>query len=416
MRVVIAGAGLSGLACARELHQHGASVRVFETNEYVGGRASTEATSEGFLLDRGFQVLLTAYPEARRLFDYQALGLGCFLPGAIVRWGGRFHHLADPVRAPQFLLPTLTAPIGSLADKVRVARLWLESHRSHFGDFTGPAFSTLTALHRRGFSEQFIARFFKPFFGGIFLESELATSDRMFEFVFRMFARGHAALPAGGMGALAGALRSELPGDTVTLGQRVSALIPGGVRLATGEEVVADRVVVATDGSTAAELIPGRPSAPMRGVYNLYFSAARSPLSEPMLVLNGEGRGIVNNLAVPSDIAPSYAPAGAALISVTVLESSAGGRTPAELEGFIRDDLTEWFGTEVREWRYLRGFHIVRALPTQPAPLSSSGSPQSTPTQHIEQCGDYLLHGSIEGALSSGRRTAQRILEAAGSP
>ena len=416
MRVVIAGAGLSGLACARELHRQGASVRVFEANEYVGGRASTEATSEGFLLDRGFQVLLTAYPEARRIFNYQALGLGCFLPGAIVRWGGRFHHLADPVRAPQLLLPTLTAPIGSLADKARVARLWLESHRSHFGDFSAPECSTLAALHRRGFSDQFIARFFRPFLGGIFLESELATSDRMFEFVFRMFARGHAALPAGGMGALAGALRSELPGDMVTLGQSVTALIPGGVRLATGEEVAADRVVVATDGSTAAALIPGRPASPMRGVYNLYFSASRSPLSEPMLVLNGEGRGIVNNLAVPSDIAPSYAPAGAALISVSVLESSAGERTPGELEGFVRDELREWFGADVREWRYLRGFHIVRALPTQPASLCSSGTGRSTPELHIEQCGDYLLHGSIEGALSSGRRTAERILGAGGSP
>jgi phytoene dehydrogenase-like protein len=407
--VIIVGAGLSGLACARELARHGITATVFEEQTQVGGRASTLRTDSGFLLDRGFQVLLTAYPEAQRVFDYDALELGFFLPGALVRWNKRFYTVADPLRSPRYLLQSALAPIGSLGDKRRIAQLQFEALRPRFGDFSGPETTTLEALQRRGMSPTIIDRFFRPFFGGIFLESELSTSDRMFEFVFKMFSLGFAALPRNGMGALAEALRDQLPGDRVRCSTPVSRVSAHAVELAHGEGVSGDAVVVATDGVAAHHLI-GMDAQPLRGVTNLYFSATRSPLEAPFLVLNGEGRGLINNLAVPSDIAPSYAPPGAALISITVLSEKAMGQSAPELSTAVLSEAREWFGKTTTDWEFVGGFSIERALPIQKPPYfsRSPGLPESV--DGVFRCGDYLTNGSIQGALLSGRLVAEKVI------
>ena len=408
--VVIVGAGLSGLACARELSRHGIDVTVFEERPYVGGRASTYRAEEGFLLDRGFQVFLTAYPEAQRVFDYDALELGFFHPGAIVRWNKRFHTVADPLRAPRYLLPSAFAPIGSLGDKLRIARLQFEALRPHFGDFSGPETTTLDALRRRGMSREIIERFFRPFFGGIFLESGLETSDQMFEFVFKMFSIGFAALPARGMGALGEALCEQLPPGRVNCSTEVSRVSAHAVQLQTGDGISSDAVVVATDGFSAHRFIDEAPR-PLRGVTNLYFSSTRSPLDAPLLVLNGEGRGLINNLAVPSDISPGYAPPGAALISITVLDEQASGQTPEQLNSAVLAEARGWFGEATRDWRFLGGFTIERALPIQSPPYFTRTPRLSESVSEVFRCGDYLTSGSIQGALLSGRLTAEKILK-----
>jgi phytoene dehydrogenase-like protein len=120
--VIVVGAGLAGLACARELVRLGRSVRVLEAAETVGGRIRTER-HQGFLLDRGFQVLQTAYPEAGRALDLAALDMRAFVPGALIRFEGRFHRIADPWRQPLTALSTLFSPVGTLAAKWRMALL-----------------------------------------------------------------------------------------------------------------------------------------------------------------------------------------------------------------------------------------------------------------------------------------------------
>ena len=407
--VIIVGAGLAGLACACELTAHGLSCQMLEASDAVGGRARTD-TVDGFLLDRGFQVLLTAYPEAQRLLDYPALHLSSFAPGALVRFDGRFHTVADPWRRPTAAFGMLVSPIGTLRDKLTIARLRHDVTRSSLAKLAqSPEASTIDFLRSYGFSPTMIERFFRPFFGGIFLESELQTSSRMFEFVFRMFSLGSAALPSTGMGAIAQQLLTRLPAGTVRFGHRVAKVQPGAVTLASGEEIKASAVVVATDHLSAAQLLPGMPHLGSRGTTCFYFAAQKSPISEPMLVLNGDGRGPINNLCVPSVIAPSYAATGAHLISVTAVGQSAAAQPPDELLAAVISQLTEWFGGAVLGWQHLRTDWIPDALPEQTPASGGSSSKETLVQPGLYVCGDHRDTASINGALSSGRSVAESI-------
>src|SRR3954470_6592948 len=219
-QVVIIGAGVAGLCCALRLQDKNIPCVVLEASDAPGGRVRTDKV-DGFLLDRGFQVLLTAYPEAQSLLDYKALRLRTFAPGALVRVQGKLHRVSDPFRQPWTLPSTLLAPIGNLADKLAVARLRSQVRTGPLeAIWTRPETSSLEALRDFGFSPRIIDSFFRPFCGGIFLETELATSSRLLEFVFRMLSEGWAALPAAGMGAIPAQLAARLAPGTIRAGAR----------------------------------------------------------------------------------------------------------------------------------------------------------------------------------------------------
>jgi len=361
--VLVVGAGVSGLVAAVELKRRGYSVVVLEASDEVGGRVRTDVV-DGFLLDRGFQVLLTAYPEARRCLDFAALDLKEFEPGAIIRHNGRFHRVADPMRRMRKLLRSVFAPIGTPADKLLVAELRGELLGMEIDQILSePEETTLANLREYGFSEKIIERFFRPFLGGIFLDPELNTSARMFHFVYRMFAQGMAAIPNGGMQAIPRQLASRLDEGSIRLRAPVHHVWEGGVRLESGEELFAGTVVVACDPVRAARLLPeaGIRTA-MRGVECLYFAAADAPIGDRYLVLNGEGNGPINNLCVPSVIAPGYAPAGYHLVSVTVLHPSI---SQDQMLHDVRQQLQDWFGEQANAWEFLRSYRIEDALPDQ---------------------------------------------------
>lgn len=455
--VVIIGAGLAGLACALHLRDAGREVVVLEASDGVGGRARTDVV-DGCLIDRGFQVLLTAYPEAYRTLDPRALGLREFRPGALVRWGGTFHRVSDPWRDPLGALGTAAAPIGTLGDKLALARLRSRLRKRPVEHcWQAPDRPTIDHLRAEGFSPTMIERFWRPFLGGVFLDPALQTSARMFEFVFMMFAEGYAALPAGGIGAIAAHLAGKLPKGTVRLGQRVSALRrrikamgPEGwmdprdwsVEVGGWPSMTGARVVVATEADEARALLGSRGELRQvrwTSVVTLSFLAERPPLSEAVLVLNGEGEssGPVNHLHVAEQVQPSYAPkGGGSLVVASVVHEryTAPGRSvrqrllesgeefharqdaaraaDAALEGQCRAQLAGWFPrANVPGWRLLRQERTERALPAQGPGWLEPALREVRLGDGLYVCGDWLASASIDGALRSGRAAAEAVLE-----
>ena len=411
--VIVVGAGLSGLSCAIHLQRAGRNVVVLEASNGVGGRVRSDIV-DGFTLDRGFQVLLTAYPEAQTQLDYQALHLRNFRAGAFVQLGAKRAYVADPLREPTAVLKTLAADVGSLMDKGRIGVLQIEAARRTMDQcFQGPDVATSEYLRVKGFSSTVVQRFFRPFFGGVFLDPDLATSSRMFEFVFTMLANGENAIPANGMGAISDQLAEKLSVGTVRLGQRVAAVEPGRVTLLDQGTLEAPAVVIATEGPQAAKLLPnsGMSEPGSQPVTCLYFSADSPPFTERSILLNGLGPedGPINNLCVPTNLSASLAPGGKHLISATVL-GSYDSSTNADLQERVRKQLTSWFGDTVSSWNHLRTYNISHALPTQtPGVLSPPERPVSL-GENLFVCGDHRDTSSIQGALRSGRRTAEAIL------
>lgn len=397
---VIIGAGLAGLACAHRLQASGRSFLICEATDRVGGRVATDVC-EGYRLDRGFQVLLTAYPDARRLLDYEALNLRRFYPGALVRHGGKWHRVADPFRHPIDGLRCVFNPIGSLADKLRVG--W--SRLGGF-DFSRHAGTSLQALRAEGFSESMIERFFRPFLSGVFLENQLDTTARKLEFVMRNFAQGDTAIPALGMAEIPRQLAAALPAAAIRLNTRVAAIGDHGVYLENNGFLASKSVVVATDLHATNRLLGlENPPALSNGVTCLYFSAPSAPVNEPILLLNGEGVGPVNNLTVLSAVSPDYAPAGRHLISVSVVDPEAA--VAPDLEDRVRRHLGEWFGSSMSAWQLLRVYRIPDAVPSQRLPEDKSVRLR----QGVYQCGDHCGIASLNTALATGTAAAEAVLE-----
>lgn len=414
-KVVIIGAGLAGLSCAVRLTQRGVRTIVLEATDRVGGRVRSDVV-DGFTLDQGFQVLLTAYPACRELLDYSKLRLQAFEPGALVRHGGTFAMLGDPWRRPLQAFRTALSPVGSLGDKLRVGKLRRGSSRGSLDDlYTRAHEPTIARLNRLGFTKGFIDQFFRPFLGGVFLDPELETSSRMLEFVFRMFAAGDVALPADGMGAIPRQLAEALPRGSIRFNQCVESVDQGKIFLTGGESFEPAVIVVATESTAAAQIV-GVPAleAPWRHSVNHYFSANQSPDKRKMLMLAGDEYvfgnqqhvgatdRVISNVVVLSDIAPQYAPPGRALISVSTTQAA---RYDVSGEGLapVRNQLIQWFGKGAASWEHLRSYSIPYALPVQS--LSNITPPLAN--GNIILCGDYCETPSIQGAMNSGLRAAE---------
>ena len=400
--VVIVGAGLAGLSAAREIQRHGLSVIVLEASDAVGGRVRTDIV-DGFQLDRGFQVMLTAYPELQSQVDMRALDLRPFDPGALVWRNGKGHAVSDPFRKPQTLATTAFAPIGSVFDKARIVVLRARVLRRKSAVLlSGQDVSTDVALRAFGFSTKIINRFFRPLFGGIQLDPHLATSRRMFDVIFKSLSEGQSVLPSRGMHALPLQMASRLSEGTIHLNTRVSTVVGTKVTLASGESITARAVVVATDGPTASSLLD-IPIVESRKVGCVYFSADTPPTKEKYVVLDGTGNGPVLNVAVISNVAPSYAPADKHLIVAAL-----PGVTEGDLEAMSRKQLRSWWGSQVDDWKHLRTYVINHGGPVQKPPFS--------PKQRVDLgnglfvCGDHRDTGSLQGAMYSGRRCGEAVV------
>lgn len=404
--VLIVGAGLAGISCARHLQEKGVSFQILEASDAIGGRVRTDVV-DGFLLDRGFQVLLTAYPEAKSSLDYRRLELHPFFSGIQSWFAGRLNSFYDPWRNPGLWLESLRSEFGTFADKLRIARLRSRLQHSTIDDlFRRPDRPIKDALQAFGFSREMVHRFFRPFLAGILLDPDLKSSSRMFEFILKMMSEGSAALPAAGMGAIPAQIAEPLPAASFRFGTHVEALHENELALAGGESLRARAIVIASDGPSAAHLV-GEVEPASRSVSCFYFAADEPPLAQPVLVLNGDGAGPVNNFAVISQVAPSYAPKGRHLISATVLGTQA--LTDIQLGGFIIAQMKSWFGKVAGTWQFLRSYRITHAQPQQ---LPGSLEPPQRSVRvrpGVYVCGDHRDNASINGALLSGRRAAEAV-------
>ncbi|MFF4810669.1 NAD(P)/FAD-dependent oxidoreductase [Micromonospora chersina] len=400
--VVVVGGGLAGLAAARRLHRAGVPWRLVEAADRLGGRVATDEV-DGYLLDRGFQVLNTAYPRLGGVVDLGALDLGWFTSGVLVRRGDRLDRLVNPLRDPAGAAGTLTAGVGSLVDRLRFAALATGCATLPVGRLlNAPETTTETALRRAGLSAAFIEELLRPFLSGVLIDRELATSSHVLAVLLRAFARGRIGLPARGMAALPAAVAGPLPAELIDLDTPVAEVTPGRVRTRAGD-ITCRAVVVAVDPPAAATLLPRLQRVRMHSYTTYYHSTDTPPLAEPILLLDGERRELVANTVVVSNAAPTYAPAGKHLVATSVV----GPQAPPE--PLVRRELDRLYGRSTADWTHLTTVPVPEALPAAPPPQGRLRKPVAL-GEGLFVAGDHRDSPSIQGALASGWRAAGAVL------
>jgi phytoene dehydrogenase-like protein len=403
--VVIVGGGLAGLAAARRLDRAGVNWLLVEASDRIGGRVATDVM-DGWRLDRGFQVLNTAYPRVPALVDVDALDMRYFTAGVLVRRGTGLHRLENPLREPRSAPRTLTSGVGSLADRLKFAALatrYATLPPARLLD--APEMTTQEALRRAGLSHRMIEEVLRPFLSGVFADRALDTSSHVLAMVLRSFARGRIGVPANGMAALPAAVAGPLPYPQLLVGARTLSVGPGMV-VTEGGEMRCRAVIVATDPATAATLLPRLPAPDMRGLTTYYFGADHAPIDEPTLLLDGDRREIVANTVVMSNAAPEYAPAGKSLIAA----SSVGVSAPSGAsEAVIRVELARMYGVPTDDWQLLKVVTLPHALPAANVPQAGLRKPVAL-GDGMFVAGDHRDSPSIQGALASGWRTAGEVL------
>ncbi|EME30020.1 amine oxidase family protein isoform 2 [Galdieria sulphuraria] len=418
VQVAIIGGGIAGLTVASILQKYNVDYCLLEAKPYLGGRVATDNV-KGFLLDHGFQVFIESYPEVKQFIDISSLSLQYFEPGALIRTNTGFHLVADPFRRPLSIFQSIQSPIGNLSDKLRVA--WLRNRlstsliqRSHHKRFL----STEEYLESFGFSSSIMQQFFRPFLRGIYL-SEL--EDQYFEdflFIFSMFSKCYASLPAKGMGSIPAQLASSLDPHSIRLNTKVDSLRGRQLELNGDEQLMAQKVVIATDGPHASQLLGSASNIPSySSSCCLYFSSSLpTPVSLPILILNGTveiSSSIINNICFPNKIAPSYAPSDRNLVSVN-LRLDETELPLDELVTKAKNELEKWFDPDVvQEWQFLQSYRIDHALPKRTSSIISDPPPNKV-SEDVFLCGDYCDSPTLNGAMASGRRTAIQVLSSLG--
>ena len=421
--ILIVGAGLAGLCCAKHLGEAGRDTVLLDAADAPGGRVRTDRHPDGFLLDRGFQIFLDSYPEAAAVLDLEALNLQPFEPGALTRLHGvdRWLPIVDPFRRPSRAVAVALSPAATFKDKWLVAKLRRDVHRGDLERLLADAEqrSTLDFLRGYGFSDTIIETFFRPFFGGVFLDRSLSTGARLFRWLFRLFSVGNACLPAAGIEAIPRQVAARLKRCDQRMNTRVRSVgDDGSVVLENGERLEGAAVVVATEATAAAALLgdrlPGE-RRPMRRTATLYFAAVAPVVADNLLLLGGgdaKAASPVNTIAQLSVAAPSYAPEGQHLLSVSVVDVPDKGEVDAaKLLDDVRRGLGVLVGSDAATaLRHLRTYVVDDALPSQPPPALADVHKPAKLADKLFVCGDHLDTASLNGAMLSGRRAAEAVL------
>ncbi len=405
-KIYIIGAGVSGLIAAINLEKEGLSPTIIEADNAVGGRVQNDIVND-YILDRGFQVLLTSYPAAQKFLDYNKLDLSYFLPGAVIFKNKTQKVIGDPTRSLQLLIPTLFSGIGTIKDKFKILQLNRLLKKKSIDDiFKTKEQTTLSYLEDFGFSENIIHDFFQPFFSGIFLETKLNTSSRMFEFVYKMFGEGLAAIPKKGIGEITKQLHQQLKNTTILFNTKVKEVSHQKITLENGDVLSSDYIIVTANHSDLIPNLKNQKTA-WKSCYNLYFELNHKNINKPLIGLVPDKNSIINNIVFSSSLQTN--PNNNHIISVTVVDNQ--NLTEEELITKVSTELDLFCNIKIS--KFLKMYFIPKSLPDIDHLQYESNPSETQLTQSIFLAGDLQLNGSLNAAMLSGEKAALGVLEAA---
>lgn len=405
-KIHIVGGGISGLIAALVLENHGYHPVLIESSDRLGGRIKTDRV-KGYQLDRGFQVLLTAYPAAKKYLDYDDLDLQHFISGSAIFKGRSKKIIGDPFRNIGLLLPTLFSGIGSVSDKLKILKLNSLLKKVSINDiFLKEEKTTLQYLKDFGFSDQIIFDFFKPFFTGIFLETELHTSSRMFEFVYKMFAEGNASLPKSGIEAIPKQLTSRLKNTEFLFKTMVASIDSGKIILSNGGIIETDYIIIAADPGRIIQSLNKQPKK-WKSCDTLYFEVDKRSIKKPLIGLVAEESCLINNVFYPTSQLQNTV-GSKELLSVTIVKKH--NLSVSELVKKVEIELEEY--CNISSLKFLKHYFIEHALPDLKR-IKYTIKPENTRlTKDVFLAGDTLLNGSLNAAIISGEKAALGVIKA----
>jgi protoporphyrinogen oxidase len=406
IKVHIIGGGISGLIAAHVLENHGLSPVIIDANDRVGGRVKTDIV-KGFQLDRGFQVLLSSYSATKKYLDYKSLDLQPLKAGSCVFVGGKQCFFGDPLRDLSLFIPTLLSPLGTLVDKLKIAKLNFHLQKKTIDKiFEDREITTKEYLTAKGFSKKIIKNFFTPFFSGIFLESELYTSSRMFEFVFKMFGKGLALLPKGGIEEISKQLKNKLKKTKILFNTLASNVKDKEITLSDGKKIKTDFTIIATEPTNLVEGLKNQ-KVDWKSCQNLYFTCSRRVFKKAFIGLVANPESLINNVFYPTSI-PTNNKGENELISVTVVKDH--GLPEEKLIERVKNELKK--ECKIKSVGFLKLYSIPKALPHLNN-LQYDVSPSETKVKDgVFLAGDVLLNGSLNAAILAGEKAAMGVLEA----
>lgn len=400
-KIVIIGAGVSGLVAAINLEKAGFSPLILDATDRVGGRVKTDYR-EGYQFDHGFQVLLTNYPAAQKYLNYELLNLQEFLPGSCIFYQNKKYSIGDPSRSFALLLPTIFAKIGSISDKLKVLKLSYSIKKKSFDDiFLAPEKSTFDYLKEKGFSNQIIQLFFKPFFTGIYLEDQLQTSSRKFEFVYKMFAEGNAAIPKKGIQAIPNQLAAQLKQTKFDFNTKVEEIGNKQILLQNGRLLDYDYTIVATEASPLISNLNNQETK-WKSVENLYFEVENDVIQKSLIGLIADEEALINNIHYQKNVKKD-----GFILSVSVVKAHQFDKE--SLVNQVTEELKKYCNITVTSFK--KYYHIKKALPIMQTVNYMMPPTETQLKDRIFLAGDQLSNGSLNAAMLNGESAARAVIE-----
>ena len=403
-KIHIIGAGISGLIAAQVLEKNGYHPIIIEASNTVGGRVKTDIVA-GYNLDHGFQVLLTSYPAAQKYLDFNALQIQKFLPGATIFKNGKTQTIGDPLRSISLLLPTLFSSVGTFSDKIKILKLnTFLKKKSIEAIFKTDEKSTLKYLQDFGFSNGIIQDFFKPFFSGIFLESDLETSSRMFEFIYKMFGNGLAVIPKEGIKALPNQLKNKLTTTRFKFNSAVKEVKNTAIFLEDGTEIKSHFTIIATAASNLVANLKNQETT-WKSCDTLYFETPERVIKKPLIGLISNENSLINNIFYHNSVATSNK-GKQELLSVTVVKKH--NFSEEKLIKKVTEELHSFCA--IANVKFIKRYQIKKALPKLENLQYEISSTETKLTSSICLAGDQQLNGSLNAAIISGERAAMGVI------